>query len=165
MISLGIDPGTAIVGYGVVQENNDGSYHPIAYGVIRTPAKTPMPERLETIYDELSNLIDMYQPDRAGVEELFFARNTTTAITVAQARGTILLALQKAKIPIAEYKPNTIKQSISGYGGADKQQVQEMVRIMLNLETIPRPDDAADGLAIAITDLSHQRYSSGYSII
>lgn len=153
MISLGIDPGTAIVGYGFVREHNDGTLEALHYGVIRTPAGTPMPERLLSIYEALTALIAQYQPDQAGVEELFFARNVTTAITVSQARGVILLALQKAGIPIREYKPNKIKESISGYGGADKTQMQEMVRMLLNLESIPRPDDAADALAVAITDL------------
>jgi crossover junction endodeoxyribonuclease RuvC len=157
MLSLGIDPGTAIVGYGLVREHNDGSLEAVTYGVIRTPAKTPMPERLQTIYDSLNSIIEKYNPDRVAVEELFFSRNVTTAITVAQARGVILLALQNANLPIAEYKPNAIKQSISGYGGADKRQMQEMVRLLLGLESIPRPDDAADGLAIAITDIHSYR--------
>lgn len=164
MLSLGIDPGTAIVGYGLVREHNDGSLEAVHYGVIRTPAKTPMPERLQTIYESLNALIQKYQPDRAGVEELFFSRNVTTAITVAQARGVILLTLQNAGIVIAEYKPNIIKQSISGYGGAGKPQMQEMVRLLLNLEKIPRPDDAADALAVAITDLHSYRYG-GYDLI
>jgi len=157
MLSLGIDPGTAIVGYGLVREHNDGSLEAITYGAIRTPAKTPMPERLQTIHNSLNDLIEKYEPDRAAVEELFFSRNVTTAITVAQARGVILLTLQNAELPIAEYKPNMIKQSISGYGGADKPQVQEMVRLLLGLEKIPRPDDAADGLAVAITDIHSHR--------
>lgn len=164
MLSLGIDPGTAIVGYGLVREHNDGSLEAVHYGVIRTPAKTPMPERLQTIYESLNTLIDKYQPDRAGVEELFFSRNVTTAITVAQARGVILLALQNSGLIIAEYKPNIIKQSISGYGGAGKPQMQEMVRLLLNLEKIPRPDDAADALAVAITDLHSYRFDS-YDLI
>ena len=164
MLSLGIDPGTAIVGYGLVREHNDGTLEAIHYGVIRTPAKTPMPERLQTIYESLNTLTQKYQPDRAGVEELFFSRNVTTAITVAQARGVILLALQNAGLSIAEYKPNAIKQSISGYGGAGKPQMQEMVRLLLGLEKIPRPDDAADALAVAITDL-HSYRMQGYDLI
>lgn len=162
MLSLGIDPGTAIVGYGFVKEHLDGSLEAIHYGVIRTPAKTPMPERLETIFNELSDLIETYQPQSAGVEELFFAKNVTTAITVAQSRGCILLALQLAQIRINEYKPNQVKQSISGYGGADKAQMQEMVRMLLNLEKIPKPDDAADALAVAITDIHTSHYPSAY---
>jgi crossover junction endodeoxyribonuclease RuvC len=153
MLALGIDPGTAIIGFGLVRELSDSSLQPIHYGVIRTEAHTPMPERLAIIYDEVSALISTYRPDTAGVEELFFAKNVTTAITVAQGRGVILLALQKGNVPINEFKPNMIKQSIAGYGGAGKPQMQEMVRLLLNLETIPKPDDAADALAIAITTL------------
>jgi len=164
MLSLGIDPGTAIVGYGLVQEHKDGSLQAIEYGVIRTTPKSPMPNRLETIYDALTSIIVQHNPDRAGVEELFFSRNVTTAITVSQARGVILLSLQKSGLPIHEYKPNLIKQSISGYGAADKSQMQEMVRILLNLEKVPRPDDAADALAVAITDI-HLGKSSGYDLI
>lgn len=160
MISLGIDPGTARIGYGLVREYRDGSLQAIDYGVITTPAKTPMPQRLKMIYDQLTTLIETYEPDRAGVEELFFAKNTTTAITVAQGRGVILLSLQAMGIPIAEYKPNFIKQSITGYGGAKKPQMQEMVRMLLGLPEIPKPDDAADGLAIAITDIHSSRHQS-----
>lgn len=162
MLSLGIDPGTAIVGYGFVRELQDGSLQAVDYGVIRSAASDPMPVRLAVIYDSLQALVEKFKPDSVGVEELFFARNVTTAITVAQARGVILLAMQKANIPIYEYKPNMIKQSISGYGGADKAQMQEMVRLLLNLETIPRPDDAADGLAVAITNINMSRMNELY---
>ena len=160
MISLGIDPGTATVGYGVVEEMRDGSLQALAYGVITTTPSMPMWERLAIIYDSIRELATTYDPDRAAVEELFFAKNVTTAITVAQGRGVILAALAASKLSIAEYKPNTIKQSIAGFGGAKKPQMQEMVRIMLGLSEIPRPDDAADGLAIAITDLHNSRYES-----
>ncbi len=160
MLCLGIDPGTAIVGYGLVRELDDGSLQSVAYGVIKTAAKTPMVERLQIIHDDLNKIIEQYQPDRAGVEELFFARNVTTAITVAQGRGVILLTLAQAGLPIAEYKPNAVKQAISGYGGAKKPQMQEMVRMLLGLDKIPRPDDAADALAVAITDLHSRRYGS-----
>lgn len=155
---LGIDPGTARIGYGVVDETSDGTLHAVAYGVITTPANVPMPQRLGMIYDDLVLLIEQYQPDRSAVEELFFAKNVTTAITVAQGRGAILLALQKAMIPIAEYKPNFIKQSLTGYGGANKTQMQEMIRILLGLDHVPTPDDAADGLAISIADIHFARY-------
>lgn len=157
MLSLGIDPGTAIVGYGLVEEYPDGSLSAVDYGVIRTPAKVPMPERLVMIYDHLTQLIKRHEPHQAGVEELFFAKNVTTAITVAQSRGVILLALEQAGVTIHEYKPNFIKQSLTGYGGAQKSQMQEMVRLLLNLETIPKPDDAADALAVAIADIHHSR--------
>lgn len=158
MLSLGIDPGTATVGYGLVRELKDGSLQAVAYGVITTPPSMPMSGRLKQIYDEITMLIQTHQPDRAGVEELFFAKNVTTAITVAQGRGVILLALMNADVPITEYKPNMVKQSISGYGGANKAQMQEMVRMLLGLDKIPKPDDAADGLAIAITDIHSSRY-------
>jgi crossover junction endodeoxyribonuclease RuvC len=160
MLSLGIDPGTATIGYGLVHEDADGSLEAIAFGVITTPAKMAMWERLVSIHDELSTIVKTHQPDRAAVEELFFAKNVTTAITVAQGRGVILLALAKTGLPIAEYKPNMVKQSLTGYGGAKKPQMQEMVRMLLGLEDIPKPDDAADALAIAITDLHSMRYAN-----
>ncbi len=159
MLSLGIDPGTASLGYGFVREQNDGSLEAVDFGIIRTRADKTMPERLEQIHQELKTLIDRNQPDRAGVEELFFARNVSTAITVAQARGVVLLTLQKAGLVIAEYKPNMVKQSVSGYGGAGKAQMQEMVRLLLGLDKPPRPD-AADALAVAITDLHSYRLRS-----
>jgi len=159
MLTLGIDPGTATIGYGLVREHNDGSLQAITYGVITTPASSPMWERLKTIYESLTVLVEKYQPDRGAVEELFFAKNVTTAITVAQGRGVILLALANSGVTVAEYKPNEVKQAISGYGAAKKPQMQEMTRILLGLESIPRPDDAADALAIAITDIHTARYS------
>lgn len=157
MISLGIDPGTASLGYGFVREHQDSSLEALRYGVIRTRAGTAMPERLFSIYEELGRLIAEFEPDRAGVEELFFSRNVTNAITVAQARGVVLLTLQCAGVPMAEYKPKLIKQAVTGYGGADKSQMQEMVRLLLNLDTAPKPDDAADALAVAITDIHSYR--------
>jgi crossover junction endodeoxyribonuclease RuvC len=158
MLTLGIDPGTATIGFGLVREHTDGALEAIDYGVITTPSGLPMPERLMMIYDALTILVRRHQPDRAAVEEMFFGKNITTAITVAQGRGVILLTLMQAALPVFEYKPNYIKQSIAGYGGAKKPQMQEMVRMLLNLESIPRPDDAADALAIAITDLHGARY-------
>ncbi len=160
MISLGIDPGTATLGYGLVRELADGSLQPLDYGVIRTAPDWSIAARLQRIYDELQAIITKQRPDRASVEELFFARNVTTAIHVAQARGVVLLALQGAGLPIAEYKPNVVKQAVCGYGGADKSQMQEMVRLLLGLEKKPRPDDAADALAVAITDLHSYRLHS-----
>ncbi|MBL8134351.1 MAG: crossover junction endodeoxyribonuclease RuvC [Anaerolineae bacterium] len=154
MLSLGIDPGTATVGYGFVRELRDGSLQTVDYGVITTSPTLMMPQRLGIIHDQLSALIVQHRPDRAGVEEMFFGKNITTAITVAQGRGVILLTLIKAGLPVYEYKPNYIKQAIAGYGGAKKPQMQEMVRMLLGLDAIPRPDDAADALAIAITDLN-----------
>jgi len=160
MLSLGIDPGTATVGYGLVRELHDGSLQAVDYGVIKTPPSMPMPERLKMIYDGVTALVERHQPDRAAVEDLLFGKNVSTAITVAQGRGVILLALVNAKLPIQEFKPTFIKQSISGYGGADKPQMQEMIRMLLSLESIPRPDDAADALGIAITDLHTAQYNS-----
>ena len=160
MLSLGIDPGTASLGYGFVRELDDGSLQPVKYGVIRTKANTPMPDRLQRIHAELSAMIEQYRPRRAAVEELFFARNVTTALKVAQAHGVVLLTLRQANLPIAEYKPIVVKQSVCNYGGADKAQVMRMVQMMLGMESAPRPDDAADALAVAITDLHSYRLHS-----
>jgi crossover junction endodeoxyribonuclease RuvC len=154
MLILGLDPGTATTGYGFVREHDDGSLEAVAYGVISTPARTPMPQRLQKIYRELSALVETYRPDAAAIEQVFFGKNVTTGITVSQARGVQLLALADAGLPIREYKPSEIKQSITGYGNAPKPQMMEMVRTLLNLESIPRPDDAADALAVAITDIN-----------
>jgi crossover junction endodeoxyribonuclease RuvC len=159
MLVLGIDPGTATIGYGLVRELDNGSLQAVHYGVITTPPRIPMWERLIMIYDGVKGLAEQYSPDRAGVEELFFAKNVTTAITVAQGRGVILLALAQSGIPISEHKPQVVKQSISGYGNATKPQMQNMVRMLLDLDEIPKPDDAADALAIAITELHTFRYN------
>ncbi len=159
MLALGIDPGTATIGYGLVRELEDGSLQAVHYGVITTLPSLPMWERLNIIYQGVKALAEQYTPDRAGVEELFFAKNVTTAITVAQGRGVILLALAQAGIPISEHKPHVVKQAIAGYGNAKKPQVQEMVRMLLALDEIPKPDDAADALAIAITELHSFRYT------
>lgn len=158
MLSLGIDPGTATVGYGLVCENDDGSLSAQSFGVITTASHLASWERLKLIYDQVAGLIETYRPDYAAIEELFFARNVTTALQVAHARGVILLAFSRAGLPIAEYKPNYVKLSVAGYGSAKKPQIQEMVRILLALETVPKPDDAADALAIAITDLHSRRF-------
>ena len=160
MISLGIDPGTASLGYGLVEETPDGALQLVDFGVIRTEAGWTPGARLQKIYAELRDIIAAHRPDRAGVEELFFARNVTTAISVAQARGVVLLALQEAGLPIAEHKPNAVKLAVCGYGGADKAQMQEMVRLLLGLDETPRPDDAADALAVAIADLHSYRLRS-----
>lgn len=129
----------------------------VAYGAIKTPANMPFPERLTVIYDELTDIIAQYGPDTSALEVLFFSRNTTTALSVGHGRGVAMLALAKANLSIAEYKPLEIKQAVVGYGGADKGQVQRMVKLLLNLEEIPRPDDAADGLAVAICHLHSAR--------
>ncbi len=153
MISLGIDPGTASLGYGFVREHGDGSLEALGHGVIRTKPGAPMPQRLQQIHRDLLRLIAAFQPDRGAVEELFFARNVTTALAVAQARGVVLLTLGMAGLPIAEYKPNVIKRSVCSDGSADKAQMKQMVSVWLGMDAVPSPDDAADALAVAITDL------------
>ncbi len=158
MLALGIDPGIAITGYGFIQESADGGIKAVAYGVIATPAKTPVPTRLQQIYREVTQLLEQYHPTTAAVEKLLFGKNVTTAMAVGQARGVTLLALADAGLEIAEYTPATIKEAVAGYGNASKSQVQEMVRLLLDLEAIPRPDDAADALAIAIAHLHSSRY-------
>ena len=158
---LGLDPGTATTGYGIV-DVEEGEFTAVTYGVIKTPAKMPMPQRLQIIQQELQQLLDDYQPDSVGVEEVFFGRNVTTAITVGPARGVLLLTLANAGLPIGEYSPPKIKDAVTGYGKADKAQVQLMVRNLLDLEETPRPDDAADGLAVAITHYHYQRFESLY---
>lgn len=158
MRALGVDPGTAITGWGVVDLASDGQeLQMVAYGAITTPAKMALPERLVIIYDDLTQIIHQYQPDTAALEVLFFSRNTTTALSVGHGRGAAMLALAKAGLTIAEYKPLEVKQAVVGYGGADKGQVQRMVKLLLNLTDIPRPDDAADGLAVAICHLHSAR--------
>ncbi len=154
---LGIDPGTAITGYGVVEENT-GELKVVAFGAIRTPAKQPLPTRLQTIYRGVRNLVEEWKPASAAVEELFFSSNVRTAMSVGQARGVTLLALIDAGLPIAEYTPLTVKQAVTGYGSADKAQIQEMVRLLLGLAEPPKPDDAADALAVAICHLHSARF-------
>lgn len=147
---MGIDPGTGILGFGII-ETSKGKVQLVDAGVIRTPVKEDDAIRLATIYEELTDLIAQTRPAMMSVEKLFFARNVTTAMTVAQARGVVLLCGQQAGLSLSEYTPMQIKQAITGYGRADKKQMQEMVRVILQLKEIPRPDDAADALAAAIT--------------
>lgn len=147
---LGIDPGTGILGFGVIQVEK-GKPQLVDAGVIRTPVKEDDAVRLRTIYDELMDIIAQTKPQQMSVEKLFFARNTTTAMTVAQARGVVLLCGMQAGLTIHEYTPMQIKQALTGYGRAEKKQIQEMVRVVLGLKEIPKPDDAADALAAAIT--------------
>ncbi len=149
MRTLGIDPGTAIMGWGVVDEAS-GRLSLVAFGALTTPAGMPQHERLVLLYDGLRQIIQAHAPDEAAVEELFFGKNVNTAITVGQARGVALLALAQSGLAAHEYKPLAVKQAVAGYGGADKKQMQEMVRVTLGLEKIPKPDDAADALAVAI---------------
>jgi crossover junction endodeoxyribonuclease RuvC len=156
---LGLDPGTATTGYGIVDAVN-GRLQMVAYGVIKTKAGEPAAKRLQVLYEKLNDLLLQYEPDTAGVEELFFGRNTTTAISVGQARGVLLLALANSGVSIGEYSPPRIKEAVTGYGKADKMQVQLMVRNLLDLDETPRPDDAADGLAIAIAHYQYHHFES-----
>lgn len=149
MIILGIDPGIAIVGYGIMEYKNN-KFRVIDYGAITTPSTMNTAKRLERIYKGIDLLIKNYNIDEVGVEELFFNKNVKTAITVAQARGVILLACSHNDKPIYEYTPLQVKQGVVGYGRAEKSQVQQMVTSMLNLKEIPKPDDVADALAVAI---------------
>lgn len=147
---IGIDPGTGILGFGVI-EVKKGKTKMIDAGVITTPAHTPLDERLEDIFDNLTEIIKDTKPDTMSIEKLFFAQNVTTAMSVSHARGVAMLTGRKAKLNIAEYTPQQIKQTLTGYGKADKKQVQEMVRMHLGLKEVPQPDDCADALAAAIT--------------
>jgi crossover junction endodeoxyribonuclease RuvC len=163
MLVLGIDPGTATTGYGLVRQTDDGSLLEVDHGEILTPANMPMPERLVLLYEKLQEIILLHRPDSSAVEELFFQRNVKTALSVGQGRGVVLLALAQAGLPVAEYAPNEIKQAVTGYGGADKQQIQEMVKMLLALEQRPKPDDAADALAVAICHIHSARMQALYS--
>ncbi len=149
MIIFGIDPGIAIVGYGVL-EYIGNRFNVIDYGAVQTSNEHSFPTRLKIVYDEISLLLDKYRPDALAIEELFFNKNAKTAITVGQARGAQILAAVNKGIEVYEYTPLQVKQGVVGYGRADKRQIQEMVKILLNLEKIPKPDDVADALAVAI---------------
>jgi crossover junction endodeoxyribonuclease RuvC len=153
---LGLDPGTATTGYGIV-DAIDGRLSLVVYGVISTPATDPAPRRLHSIFNQLKALLALHRPDTAGVEQVFFGRNITTAIAVGQARGVLLLALAEAGLDVSEYSPPKVKEAVTGYGKAEKAQVQLMVRHLLDLAETPHPDDAADALAVAI---AHAQYES-----
>jgi crossover junction endodeoxyribonuclease RuvC len=146
---LGIDPGLAIVGFGFVDKEGN-KLTPVQYGSIQTEAHTPEEERLLHVYEGMVQLIDKYKPDAVAVEKLFFARNVTTALPVAQARGVLILAAVQQGLPVAEYTPMMVKQAVVGYGKAEKKQVQEMVKLLLKLSAVPKPDDVADALAVAV---------------
>lgn len=148
---LGIDPGTAITGWGYVQNESSNKFKNIQYGTITTPAKSSLASRLQTIYEDLEQLIDQLQPEAVAIEKLFFNTNAKTAMSVGHARGIIMLVPTLKNIPVYEYTPLQIKQGITGYGRANKKQVQAMVTTLLKLNNIPKPDDAADGLACAVT--------------
>lgn len=161
MIILGIDPGIAIVGYGII-ECSGNHYKVLDYGCITTDSKLLFPDRLKIVYDSLIDVIDKYKPDEFAIEELFFNKNVKTAIKVGQARGVEILAAINKGLPIYEYTPLQIKQAVVGYGRAEKHQVQEMVKILLNLKEIPKPDDAADALAIAICHGSCLKFKESF---
>jgi crossover junction endodeoxyribonuclease RuvC len=149
MIIMGIDPGFAITGYGVIKYEGN-RFTVIDYGVIRTDAGIPLPKRLHILGTEVGNLLSMYKPDAVAVEELFFNTNLKTAISVAQSRGVVLYEVMKCGLPVFEYTPLQVKVAVTGYGRADKAQMQQMIKIILNLNSIPKPDDAADALAVSV---------------
>lgn len=156
---LGLDPGTATTGYGFV-DALDGRLIMVEYGIISTPPEDSPALRLQSIYDQLTRLLTQFVPQTAAVEQVFFGRNITTAIAVGQARGVMLLALANAGLPVSEYSPPQVKEAVTGYGKADKAQVQMMVRHLLDLAETPRPDDAADALAVAITHFNYYKFQS-----
>lgn len=155
---LGIDPGTAATGFGLVRAEEDDRLVVVEFGVLQTPVNEALPQRLLLLYQQLNRLLLLHRPQAVAVEKLFFQRNVSTALAVGQARGVVLLAAAQAGLPVFEYTPNEVKQAVAGYGSAQKRQVQEMTRVLLALPTIPRPDDAADALAVAITHLSTRRF-------
>ncbi|MBI4557337.1 MAG: crossover junction endodeoxyribonuclease RuvC [Candidatus Hydrogenedentes bacterium] len=159
MLVLGFDPGTATTGYGVVEGRGTRLRH-VVHGIISTPAGQPFSERLATIFRESRGLLSRYQPDAIALEKVYFARNVTTAISVIQARGVIALAAALASRPIGEFSPLEMKNAVVGYGKATKRQIQEMVKILLNMDQVPKPDDAADALALAICQIHAGRYAS-----
>ena len=154
---IGIDPGTAITGYGLVREQENGELEWIAHGVVTTPSDWDEPKRLLELYQKLCEIISNYKPDCCAVEKLFFQKNVKTAISVGQGRGAALIAAARSELPVGEYTPLEVKQAVVGYGSADKRQVQQMVKVLLGLSDIPKPDDAADALAVAICHLHSTR--------
>lgn len=160
MIVLGIDPGTAITGFGLLYENEKGGIEVIDYGVILTDSSISLPERLVVLNQKLKDIILLHRPTCGAVEKLFFQKNVKTALAVGQSRGVVLYTIAEAGLPLSEYTPLEVKQAIAGYGKADKLQVQEMVRILLGLDSIPEPDDASDALAIAICHIHSNKMKS-----
>lgn len=155
---LGIDPGTGICGFGVIEVKKTGRAKMIDNGVIATPPHTPLSERLLDIYESMHEIIKLNKPDCVSIEKLFFTKNVTTGISVAEARGVVLLVCRQHELPTFEYTPNEIKKTMTGYGSADKKQMQEMVKLHLDLTSVPKPDDAADALAAAITHSLMHRF-------
>lgn len=158
MLVLGIDPGLAITGFGLVRTTERNEYACVDYGVLRTASNLPDAQRLLKLYDELTALINQHHPDSSAVEKLFFQKNVKTALSVGQARGVVMLTLAQANLSIHEYTPNVVKQTICGYGKAGKRQIQRMVQTLLHLNELPEPDDAADALAVAICHINHQSF-------
>jgi crossover junction endodeoxyribonuclease RuvC len=156
-IVIGIDPGTAITGYGLVREQENGELEWVAHGVVTTPSDWDEPKRLLELYQKLCEILSNYKPDCCAVEKLFFQKNVKTAISVGQGRGAALIAAARSELPVGEYTPLEVKQAVVGYGSADKRQVQQMVKVLLGLSDIPKPDDAADALAVAICHLHSTR--------
>ena len=162
MLVIGIDPGTATTGYGLVKENEDGSLTVVDYGAVITSPEQSMSQRLLELHRHLTDILLLHRPQSGAVEKLFFQRNVTTAISVGQGRGIALLALAEAGISVGEYTPMEIKQAVACYGGSGKSQVQQMVQALLGLDQIPRPDDAADALAVAICHVHSARFKDLY---
>ena len=163
MIILGIDPGLATLGYGVIEVNND-KRKLIQFGTLTTPAGQPMPQRLRAIFQGMNQLMDIYQPDDVAFEELFFSKNITTGMAVSAARGVALVAVVQRTDNLYEYTPMQIKQAVTGYGGADKHQVQQMVKMLLGMKEIARPDDAADAIAVALTHANSMHMKKMFKI-
>ncbi len=159
ILALGIDPGIATTGYGLVRLLDDGSLQSVLFGAIVTPPDLPVHRRLMMLHGDLKELFSAHHPDTCAVEKLFFQKNVSTAIAVGEARGVVMLTIAEMGLEVAEYTPNEVKQAVAGYGSAQKRQVQEMVRTLLGLPEIPKPDDAADALAIAITHLNTTHYA------
>jgi crossover junction endodeoxyribonuclease RuvC len=159
MITIGIDPGIATTGFGVINEELDGRLVTLAFGVIRTNSDLSQADRLVHLHQRISELILLHRPEMGAVEKLFFKRNVKTALSVGQARGVALLAMAESNLQIGEYTPMQVKQAVAGYGGADKNQVQQMVRMILGLDEVPHPDDAADALAVAICHIHSAKLS------
>ena len=160
MLVLGIDPGLATTGYGIVRSGLQNEYECLEYGVISTEGGQPDADRLTLLFSALTELIHHHQPDFSAVEKLFIQKNVKTALSVGQARGVTLLTLAQANLPVYEYTPNEVKQTVCGYGNAEKIQVQRMVQTLLQLDDLPTPDDAADALAVAICHIHHQSFNN-----
>ncbi|WP_126427915.1 crossover junction endodeoxyribonuclease RuvC [Brevibacillus marinus] len=155
---LGVDPGIAIVGFGLIEQRGS-EQRAVQYGSIQTEAGLPVPKRLRQIFESMQYLLEKYQPDEMAVEKLYFNRNVTNAFVVGQARGVIVLAAELAQVPVFEYTPMQVKQAVTGWGGAEKRQMQEMIRLLLSLPEIPKPDDVADALGVAITHANSQSFT------